>query len=73
MSYWNNTLTDPPPNDKDRVLISVDGIYHMATYDAIKRVFSVVENTEQKFRIDEKLIYWTSPNSVLNHSPKDDC
>ena len=70
MSHWNNARTDLPPNDKDRVLISVDGIYYMATYEASERMFRVLEGTGQKFLIDEKLIYWTSPDKVLGSPPK---
>lgn len=70
MSHWNYARKNLPPNDKDRVLISVDGICYMATYEASERVFRVLGGTGQKFPIDEKLIYWTSPGKVLGSPPK---
>jgi hypothetical protein len=56
---WKNAVTDGPPQDKEQVLISVEGVYYIATYHAPDRLFRVYDQIAGYFFIDKQLIYWT--------------
>jgi hypothetical protein len=57
---WKNARNDGPPRDKEQVLISVEGVYYIAVYDAQDRSFKVYDHLESfRFHIDKQAIYWT--------------
>jgi hypothetical protein len=56
---WNNAQRDELPGDQEQVLISVNGVYYIAVYDATERKFRLRDEWESSFAADDYLIYWT--------------
>jgi hypothetical protein len=55
---WKNTLNDDlPPHNQD-VLISSDGIYYTATYDAVEMRFKLKYEIGKFFPVKNAVIYW---------------
>lgn len=57
---WKNSFIDNLPYEKGEVLISVDGINYIATYNKSDKGFHI-RDTEKFIRIDpaNSTIYWT--------------
>lgn len=55
---WKNANRDDLPLHKQEVLITVDGINYIATYDALKKVFNLNNNPGASFSALNKTIYW---------------
>lgn len=57
---WKNSFIDNLPYEKEEVLISVDGINYIATYNKSDKGF-YIRDTEKFIRIDpaNSTIYWT--------------
>jgi hypothetical protein len=55
---WNNASLDEPPQDGQDVIICVDGIYHLAVYQAESGTYKL--SADQGTVVDprESLIYW---------------
>jgi hypothetical protein len=54
---WKNATKDGLPQNKQEVLITVDGVNYVAMYNALKNLFETTTGT--KFKIpDENAIYW---------------
>jgi hypothetical protein len=56
---WNNAQKDKLPLHEQEVLVSVDGIYYITTYDSSQKIFRLKESPETFFTPEEKVIYWT--------------
>jgi hypothetical protein len=56
---WKNALIEKPPQNDQEVLISVDGVYYIARYDAFQNVFKLRDSPEVHFSSDNNLVYWT--------------
>lgn len=55
---WKNARSDKPPKDKQNVIISVNGIYYDAIYEAKQHVFSAKNFGMLQFSPDKFTIYW---------------
>ncbi|MEO6301702.1 MAG: hypothetical protein ABIP51_00890 [Bacteroidia bacterium] len=55
---WKNANRDDLPLNKQEVLITVDGINYLATYDALDHVFKLTNNPGASFSTKTKTIYW---------------
>jgi hypothetical protein len=57
---WYSTRIDKLPKDKQEVLLSVEGVNHVAIYDANRKVFTVEGNQRKKtYKSDLVQLYWT--------------
>ena len=54
---WKNTSKDELPKNVQDVLISVDGVYYTAIYDAIEKGFKL-KNELKFFPVKNTIIYW---------------
>lgn len=55
---WKNANRDDLPLNNQEVLITVDGINYIATYDALNRLFKLNNNPGATFSTHKKTIYW---------------
>ena len=55
---WKNTLNDELPSDKQDVIISVNGIYYTAVYDAAGKRFTLKYEVGVFFAVKNASIYW---------------
>lgn len=55
---WKNANRDDLPLNNQEVLITIDGINYIATYDALKSVFKLNNNPGAAFSTTKKTIYW---------------
>ncbi len=55
---WKNAKRDDLPLNNQEVLITVDGINYLATYDALKDLFKLNNNPGASFSTATKTIYW---------------
>jgi hypothetical protein len=55
---WHNADENVLPKDKQRVLISVNGIYYFTIYDLKMNIFRLRENPKKYFKPDENEICW---------------
>jgi hypothetical protein len=60
---WNNAGRDKPLKDRQKVLISVNGIYYDAVYDAQENTYLPVKFSRIVFSPKEHQIYWTNLTS----------
>jgi hypothetical protein len=56
---WKNAIIDKPPQSGQDVLICVNGVYYIATFDSEIPVFKLKEEPTASFDPNEHLIYWT--------------
>jgi hypothetical protein len=56
---WYNVHPENLPEPGKEVLISVNGVDHVATYDAERRVFRVADESGVTFALNSGSIYWT--------------
>jgi hypothetical protein len=56
---WKNAQKDNPPDNMQKVLISVKGVYYITIYDAGKNVFLLQDQPDKYFDPENELIYWT--------------
>lgn len=62
---WYHTQRDKRPDDTGQVLISVNGVYYIATYLAEEKKFKVVDEDKiLMFGDDDHHTYWTDFNNV---------
>ena len=54
---WKNSGKDGLPAKDQKVLITVKGVNHIATYDLEKESFCAV-NTNEFFSVKDDMIYW---------------
>jgi hypothetical protein len=58
---WNNALRDAPPVHNQEVLISVEGVYYVTTYDAGKNWYVLRDDKRQHFEPSERnVFYWVA-------------
>jgi hypothetical protein len=70
---WKNVHLDGVPNDKQEVLISANGIYHLAVYDATYRVFKLHEHIGKIFPIEgAAMLYWLRLEPFVPREPGDE-
>jgi hypothetical protein len=55
---WYNSLVDEPPLHMQEVVISVDGIYYLAIYNAQSKRFDLRDEA-RGLEGSSNLIYWT--------------
>ena len=55
---WHNANKNILPLDKQKVMLSVNGVYYFALYDLKMNVFRLRENPEKYFKAGEEEIYW---------------
>lgn len=55
---WNNALLDRRPQHSQQVLISADGVYYLAHYDAERHLFYFIDNPDVFFNPLKTQIYW---------------
>ena len=55
---WNNASIDPPPQNRQDIIICVNGVYHLAVYEAEKDLYRLSSDGETAFDPKESLIYW---------------
>jgi hypothetical protein len=61
---WSNTRLDKLPKDKREVLVSLEGVNYIATYDANRKIFQIeAEATgigrSKTLKADLAQLYWT--------------
>jgi hypothetical protein len=62
---WKNARIDKPPQHGQTILISADGVYYIAVYDAEYSVYRLTEEPGTCFDNENNQIYWmefTTPN-----------
>lgn len=58
---WLNARTDKLPEHNQQVLVSVDGVYYMATFDAGNKCFILITEPPRTLVYSDKhSIYWTA-------------
>jgi hypothetical protein len=68
---WKNCNRDGLPNDSQRVLICVGGVYYLAVFDRPKSLFRIEEELlETVFRIGHHDIYWTEVKKTVPDGPE---
>jgi hypothetical protein len=55
---WLNAKVDGSPNHNEEVIISVEGVYHVAVYNAKNKAYISAKNKKQSFKASEENIYW---------------
>lgn len=55
---WKNSLNDTLPSDGHDVLISVNGVYYAAVYDAKAKRFVLKYELGISFPVGASVIYW---------------
>ncbi len=55
---WKNAKHDDLPLHDQEVLITVDGINYIATYDKVNKAFKVNNDPGFVFSSNNKTIYW---------------
>ncbi|MBA3682534.1 MAG: hypothetical protein H0W73_15420 [Bacteroidetes bacterium] len=55
---WKNAKHDDLPLNNQEVLITVDGINYIATYDKLNKAFKLNNNPGAVFFANKKTIYW---------------
>lgn len=55
---WKNAKHDDLPHNNQEVLITVDGINYIATYNKANNVFNLKNNPGAVFSPAKKTIYW---------------
>lgn len=58
ITNWKNTLNDELPSDKQDLIVSVDGVYYMAVYDAAGQRFTLKYEIGAFFSVENTSIYW---------------
>jgi hypothetical protein len=56
---WHNAQRDELPEDGQLVLISVRGVYYIASFDTEGERFKLRDDPGTYFPYNEYLIYWT--------------
>jgi hypothetical protein len=57
---WYNAKKDRLPENKQRVLVSVKGVYFLCTYNVRKKLFCVEDpGRSVQFSPDEPELYWS--------------
>lgn len=56
---WHNVVNDKLPKDQQEVLLSLDGVNCVATYDAKKKAFRVQHDKESIIPVNKGVFYWT--------------
>ena len=57
---WKSPGRESLPEDKQEVLISVEGVYYVAVFDAVKTLFRVEEELKETvFRPEDQRIFWS--------------
>jgi hypothetical protein len=61
MMYWKNSIADGTPVESRQVLISVNGVYYLSTYDNPTRCFVVPLSSRENlvFCPEDVTVYWT--------------
>ena len=58
---WKNANRNELPADQERVLISANGVYHIAIFNQENKTFEVASpEVRNVFPISSHQIYWTS-------------
>jgi hypothetical protein len=60
MIEWNNSRRDELPHDQQEVIISVNGVNYISTYDSAKRIFRTNELLETFFKVSDVEILWVN-------------
>ncbi len=71
---WYNAHKDLLPAHEQQVLISVNGVYYITTYDCKNQAFRLLMQPENYFGLtDEATLYWAEfrnePQLDLLHKP----
>lgn len=56
---WRNVAKDKFPRDKQEVLLSLDGVNLVATFDEKNRVFRLHHDRESVIPVNKNVFYWT--------------
>lgn len=56
---WHNVTKDEFPKDKQEVLLSLDGVNCVATFDKKNKVFRVRQDRESVIPVNKYVFYWT--------------
>jgi hypothetical protein len=70
---WNYALLDPPPEDEQIVLISFEGRYHIASYNADQHVYVLETIPSIIFNPLRQAIFWceiSSPPDLSNYETR---
>ena len=54
---WFNAEVDGSPEHGDEVIISVDGVYHLAVYSGSNKTY-ISKRSKKSFKASESTIYW---------------
>jgi hypothetical protein len=59
---WKNASYDTPPADGQKILISIRGIYYIATYDAKNDLYVLKDRISDTFDPIKEIVYWAEYN-----------